>query len=79
MLIVVDRFSKFVILIPTRKDITTKQMVHLMMKHVFAYTDFPPEIMSGCRQNMARIQIGTDLRNSTPNVYSKSSHNSRTS
>jgi len=45
MLVVIDRFSKFVILIPTRIDINAKQMAHLLMKYVFSYTEFPPEMI----------------------------------
>ena len=46
MLVVIDRFSKFIVLIATRIDITAKQMAHLLMKYVFSYTEFPPEMIS---------------------------------
>ena len=60
MLVVIDRFSKFIVLIATRIDITAKQMVHLLMKYVFSYTEFPPEMISD-RDKLVVAKIWQEL------------------
>jgi len=46
ILVVVDRFTKMVHLIPCTKDITSEELVHLLNAHVFKLHGFPLTIVS---------------------------------
>jgi hypothetical protein len=46
LLVVVDVFSKFTILIPTRKEATTEEVYHLLWERVFAVFGIPMRMLS---------------------------------
>jgi hypothetical protein len=46
ILVVVDRFSKQTILIPTWKSINTEEVIELLWKHVFSIVGIPQTITS---------------------------------
>jgi hypothetical protein len=55
ILIVVDRFSKQTILIPTRKKATTEEIFHLLWERVFAIFGIP-ETMTSDRDKIFRTE-----------------------
>ena len=46
LLVVVDVFSKFTVLIPTRKEATTEEIYHLLWERVFAVFGIPERMLS---------------------------------
>jgi len=46
LLVVVDSFTKFTILIPTKKTATTEEIFHLLWERVFAVFGIPKEMLS---------------------------------
>ena len=46
ILVVVDRFSKFTVLIPTRKEATTEEIYELMWTYIFAVFGLPEQMTS---------------------------------
>lgn len=45
-IVIVDKLTKYVIIKPTRKDMTAQQCAILMLREVFAWTGLPSEIIS---------------------------------
>ncbi|MBW0542048.1 hypothetical protein O181_081763 [Austropuccinia psidii MF-1] len=47
ILVIVDRFSKMVVFIPTMSSITSLNLAHLFIKNIFSKHGFPSRIVSG--------------------------------
>jgi Chromo (CHRromatin Organisation MOdifier) domain/Integrase core domain len=78
VLVIVDRFSKFTILIPTRKEATTEEIYELLWTHVFAIFGLPEQMTSDRDKIFRTTKWETLMKNDGIRTILSTAHHQQT-
>ena len=78
ILVVVDRFSKFTVLIPTRKEATTEEIYELLWTYVFAVFGLPEQMTSNRDKIFKTPRWETLMKNDGIKVTLSTAHHQQT-
>ena len=78
ILVIVDRFSKYTILIPTRKEATTEEVYELLWTHVFAVFGIPEQMTSDQDKIFKTTRWKTLMKNDGIKTVLSTAHHQQT-